>query len=112
VRNGRRACGEPQLGPDVGDLPIHRAGLSTNSLGDLDGALLRAVRPHDRQALAGDVPGHVVPNVDDPDALADHLTLVFEGAYASTQALGAAGPAGQARNVAQALIDTATPISP
>jgi hypothetical protein len=43
---------------------------------------------------------------------ADHLMLVFEGAYASTQALGAAGPAGQARNVAQALIDTATPISP
>jgi AcrR family transcriptional regulator len=50
--------------------------------------------------------------VDDPDALADHLTLVFEGTYASTQALGATGPAGRARHVAQTLIDTATPAPP
>jgi len=48
-------------------------------------------------------------DVDDPDTVADHLILVFEGAYASTQALGAAGPAGRARSIAQTLIDTAAP---
>jgi AcrR family transcriptional regulator len=43
--------------------------------------------------------------VDDPAALADQLTLVVEGVYASTQALGAAGPARQARALAEMLLD-------
>jgi AcrR family transcriptional regulator len=41
---------------------------------------------------------------DDADALADRLTLVFEGTYASAQALGAGGPASQARDFAEALL--------
>jgi tetracycline repressor-like protein len=43
--------------------------------------------------------------VDDPAALADQLMLVMEGVYASTQALGAAGPARQARALAEMLLD-------
>jgi AcrR family transcriptional regulator len=43
--------------------------------------------------------------VDDPAALADHLTLILEGVYASIQALGAAGPARRAR----ALVDSLLP---
>jgi AcrR family transcriptional regulator len=42
--------------------------------------------------------------VDDPDALADHLTLVMEGVYASVQALGVEGPARRARAFAEALL--------
>jgi hypothetical protein len=45
--------------------------------------------------------------VSDPDALADQLAIVMEGVYASAQALGAAGPARQARALAATLIDTA-----
>lgn len=36
----------------------------------------------------------------DAALLADHLTLLFEGVYASVQALGAAGPAKRARQLA------------
>jgi AcrR family transcriptional regulator len=43
------------------------------------------------------------PDVDTA-ALADHLTLLFEGVYASVQALGAAGPARRARALARALV--------
>jgi AcrR family transcriptional regulator len=46
--------------------------------------------------------------VGDPAALADQLALVMEGVYASVQALGAEGPARQARRTAETLIDTAT----
>jgi hypothetical protein len=45
--------------------------------------------------------------VDDPAALADELTLVMEGVYASVQALGADGPARRARALAEALLDGA-----
>jgi hypothetical protein len=41
---------------------------------------------------------------DDPDRLATHLTLIFEGAYASVQALGIEGPANQARSLVETLI--------
>jgi AcrR family transcriptional regulator len=46
--------------------------------------------------------------VRDPDALGDQLVLVFEGVYASVQALGAAGPAAQARAAAEALVVAAS----
>ena len=46
--------------------------------------------------------------VDDPGALADQLALVLEGIYATVQALGAGGPATQARAAAQALIEAAS----
>lgn len=46
--------------------------------------------------------------VGDPAALADQLALVMEGVYASVQALGAEGPACQARRTAETLIDMAT----
>lgn len=44
----------------------------------------------------------------DAAALADQLTLVMEGVYASVQALGTDGPARQARTLAEGLIDMAT----
>lgn len=37
--------------------------------------------------------------------LSDHLTLLFEGVYASAQALGAAGPAKRARQLAAQLLE-------
>lgn len=40
----------------------------------------------------------------DPSALGDHLTLIFEGVYATVQALGAQGPAKRARALARALL--------
>jgi AcrR family transcriptional regulator len=45
--------------------------------------------------------------VADVAALADQLALVMEGVYASVQALGADGPARQARAVAEVLIEMA-----
>jgi AcrR family transcriptional regulator len=44
---------------------------------------------------------------EDPAALADQLTLVLEGIYASVQALGAGGPARRAHAAAAALMDHA-----
>jgi AcrR family transcriptional regulator len=41
---------------------------------------------------------------DDADRLATHLTLIFEGAYASVQALGIKGPANHARSLVETLI--------
>jgi AcrR family transcriptional regulator len=52
--------------------------------------------------LAGETP------VRNPAALADQLAIVMEGVYASVQALGAGGPARQARQAAETLIDAAT----
>jgi AcrR family transcriptional regulator len=43
-------------------------------------------------------------HVDDPETLADQLTLVFEGVYASVQALGADGPAARARAFAERIL--------
>jgi AcrR family transcriptional regulator len=42
--------------------------------------------------------------VGDPAALADQLSLVMEGVYASVQALGADGPARRARALAETLL--------
>jgi AcrR family transcriptional regulator len=44
-----------------------------------------------------------------PALLADHLALIMEGVYASAQALGAAGPARQARGFAEAVLRSAKP---
>lgn len=46
--------------------------------------------------------------VDDPAALAAQLALVFEGVNASVQALGADGPARQARTLAEMIVMRAT----
>jgi AcrR family transcriptional regulator len=43
--------------------------------------------------------------VADPEVLADQLTLVVEGVNASVQALGADGPARQARALAELILD-------
>ena len=40
----------------------------------------------------------------DPAALSDHLTLLFEGVYATIPALGAEGPAKRARQLAATLV--------
>ncbi|SFW85771.1 TetR/AcrR family transcriptional regulator [Amycolatopsis australiensis] len=45
--------------------------------------------------------------VADPGTLADQLVLVMEGVYASAPALGADGPARQARGLVEALLTTA-----
>lgn len=47
-------------------------------------------------------------DVADPSALADHLTLIFEGAYASVQALGPNGPAAQNHTLAKAILTAHT----
>jgi AcrR family transcriptional regulator len=49
-----------------------------------------------------------VEPVDDPEVLADQLTLVIEGMNASVQALGVDGPAKRARALAEVLLDAAT----
>ncbi|WP_205718110.1 TetR/AcrR family transcriptional regulator [Actinomadura soli] len=43
-------------------------------------------------------------HVEDPALLADHLTLIMEGAYASVQALGIDGPARQARVLVETIL--------
>ena len=43
----------------------------------------------------------------DPDRLGDSLTLLVEGAYASSQLFGEGGPSGSVGNAAAALIDVA-----
>jgi AcrR family transcriptional regulator len=55
--------------------------------------------------LAGLAAGYAEDRDDvDAAALAAHLTLLLEGVYASVAALGAAGPAQQARHLAAALL--------
>lgn len=44
----------------------------------------------------------------DAETLTDHLTLLFEGVYASVQALGRDGPARHARTIAAALVGVRT----
>ena len=43
--------------------------------------------------------------VKDPDALAESLILLMEGAYASSQTCGSDGPANSLARTAKALID-------
>jgi AcrR family transcriptional regulator len=75
--------------PDRG-LPAHRHAVATKAwvrarIGELTAAM----------------------QVDDPASLADDLTLVMEGVYASVQALGANGPARRARALVEAMLDGA-----
>ncbi|QQQ74281.1 TetR/AcrR family transcriptional regulator [Saccharothrix sp. 6-C] len=49
--------------------------------------------------------------VEDPDALSDHLVLVFEGLHASGQSFGPDGPAKRGRGLAEALLPAAAPRS-
>jgi AcrR family transcriptional regulator len=49
--------------------------------------------------------------VDDPADVADQLALALEGLQASGQALGPAGPAKQARRLAETILSTAAPRS-
>jgi AcrR family transcriptional regulator len=55
----------------------------------------------------GELVRDLAPPVDDPDRLADGLTLVFEGTYASAQALGAGGPARRSRAIVAAMLTAA-----
>jgi hypothetical protein len=43
--------------------------------------------------------------VEDPDELADDLTLILEGVLASAQALGHGGPAARGRALAERILD-------
>lgn len=51
----------------------------------------------------------LVSPVRDPAALADQLALTIEGVYASVAALGPAGPAAQARTLADSLLGAVEP---
>ncbi|WP_406293506.1 TetR/AcrR family transcriptional regulator [Embleya sp. NBC_00888] len=74
------------------DHPAHRAAVGTK----------RWVRARFGElAAASGAPDH--------DGLADQLTLILEGVYASVQALGADGPAHQARRLAGLVLDAAFP---
>jgi AcrR family transcriptional regulator len=55
----------------------------------------------------GELARELTPPIDDPDRLADGLTLVFEGTYASAQALGAGGPARRSRETIAAMLSAA-----
>jgi AcrR family transcriptional regulator len=73
------------------DLPVHRHAVAMKTwvrsrLGELTAELAQAVP------------------VEDADRLADHLSLIFEGVYASVQALGVDGPAHSARAFAASLL--------
>jgi AcrR family transcriptional regulator len=76
--------------PDL-DLPAHRHAVAMKSW-------VRAQLGELTQELASTRP------VSDPDALADQLSLVMEGVYASVQALGADGPARRARAFVEKLL--------
>jgi AcrR family transcriptional regulator len=52
----------------------------------------------------GELVGELTTPVDDPGRLADALTLLFEGAYASAQAMGAGGPARRSREIAESML--------
>ena len=78
-----------------------------------------ATSPAHRQAIAGKqwvrdrfrhLSGELAKTapVEDPDALADDLTLVLEGVLASAQALGDGGPAARGRALAEKILDDAT----
>ena len=60
------------------------------------------------RARLGELTGELAETspIDDPIPLADELTLLMEGVYASAQALSAEGPAARARALAEALIDS------
>jgi AcrR family transcriptional regulator len=79
--------------PDEDSAP-HRIAVATKS----------AVR--DRfEALTGEL--GAAPGARDLKWLADHLTLVMEGVYASVAALGTEGPVAVARGAAETLLDAA-----
>jgi len=61
------------------------------------------VRSRFRQLATAHAEEHPRREID-AAALADHLTLIFEGVYATVQALGAQGPAKRARALVQALL--------
>ncbi|WP_367138249.1 TetR/AcrR family transcriptional regulator [Saccharothrix sp. HUAS TT1] len=50
-------------------------------------------------------------DVEDPEEVADHLMLVFDGVHASGQSFGPNGPAKQARRLAETILSTAAPRS-
>jgi AcrR family transcriptional regulator len=53
----------------------------------------------------GELARELTPPVADPDQLADVLTLIFEGSYASAQALGAGGPARRSPDIIAAMLE-------
>jgi AcrR family transcriptional regulator len=55
----------------------------------------------------GELARELTPPVADPDQLADALTLIFEGSYASAQALGAGGPARRSPAIVAAMLGPA-----
>jgi hypothetical protein len=53
----------------------------------------------------GELVLELTPPVADPDQLTDALTLIFEGSYASAQALGAGGPARRSPDLVAAMLE-------
>jgi AcrR family transcriptional regulator len=83
--------------PDV-DLPAHRHAVASRLW----------VRDAFRR-LTSDLAE--VAELDDPEALADQLMLLFEGVYATAASVGRSGPTIQARAVARTLLPGAPPLS-
>jgi hypothetical protein len=55
----------------------------------------------------GELVRELTPPAANPDQLADALTLIFEGSYASAQALGASGPARRSPDLVAAMLEPA-----
>ncbi|NUT39854.1 MAG: TetR/AcrR family transcriptional regulator [Thermoactinospora sp.] len=77
--------------PDA-ELPAHRHAVAAKSwfretLGELTGKL----------------------GVEDPEEVADHLAVVFEGMHASGQSLGPSGPVKRVRSLVEMITSTASP---
>jgi AcrR family transcriptional regulator len=73
-------------------LPAHRAAVAAKAW----------ARDHVYELVRDFARGRSVP---DEAALADHLVLLMEGVHASSQALGAHGPAGRATAIVEGLLD-------
>ncbi|MBW4717750.1 TetR/AcrR family transcriptional regulator [Saccharothrix obliqua] len=93
----KRGCAQMMTLAEFADaeLPAHRNAVAAKTW----------IR-HRLRELVGRLPG-----VTRPDVIADQLTLVVEGLYASSQSLGADGPAKQARRLAEAILPTHAPRS-
>ncbi|HEX6766096.1 MAG TPA: TetR/AcrR family transcriptional regulator [Polyangiaceae bacterium] len=61
------------------------------------------------RSLAAEVAAEAPHRHFEPASLADHLTLLFEGVYATVPTLGASGPARGARDFAAALVGVGPP---
>lgn len=80
----------------LGELPDHDA------LGHRHAVTMKHWVRAQFEALTGELAA--TTPIGDPQALADHLMLIMEGVYATTQAFGPTGPAAQAHLLVETLL--------